>query len=128
MKRITRHVIFVGFLFTLAVFSQTVSDNGIRNIGTRRELFVDDYLIETMVGEAELLLHKPVMKEVVLIHDAPWEGNTCGYHITFQDGDLYRMYYRGSDAPNFQELRSPVTCMAISTDGIHWEKPNLGII
>ena len=128
MKRITRHVIFVGFLFPLAVFSQTVSDNGIRNIGTRRELFVDDYLIETMVGEAELLLHKPVMKEVVLIHDAPWEGNTCGYHITFQDGDLYRMYYRGSDAPNFQEVRSPVTCMAISTDGIHWEKPNLGII
>ena len=51
--------------------------------GTRRELLVDDYFIEKIVG-ARLVLHKP------------WEGNICGYHTIFRDGDLYRMYYRGS--------------------------------
>ncbi len=30
------------------------------------------------------------------MHDAPWEGNTSGYHTVFKDDDIYRMYYRGS--------------------------------
>ena len=28
-------------------------------------------------------------------HDAPWEGNASGCHTVLQDGDSYRMYYRG---------------------------------
>lgn len=62
-------------------------------IGGRWELLVDDYLIDAMSGQVELRLHRPVPREVVLIHDRPWEGNTCGYHTIFKDGDLYRMYH-----------------------------------
>jgi hypothetical protein len=49
----------------------------------------------------------------------------------FQDGGKYRMYYRGShysylggkDRPNTRDLY----CYAESPDGIHWNKPELGL-
>jgi hypothetical protein len=120
--------IIIGLMIITEIYPQSITDDGVLDIGSRRELFVDNYLIDKLTGQANLALHKPAMKEVVLVHDAPWEGNTSGYHVIFQDGDLYRMYYRASDAPNFSEVRSPVTCCAISIDGIHWRKPNFGII
>ena len=49
-------------------------------IGSRLELFIDDYLIEDLTGKAELHLHHPEPKEIVITHDAPWEGSGSGYH------------------------------------------------
>ena len=40
-----------------------------------------------------------------------------------RDGDVYRMYYRGSDLDATHE----VTCYAESSDGVRWEKPELGL-
>ena len=71
------------------------SSSGPVDIGTRRELFVDDYLIERRKN-VELRLQKPVPRNVAIDHDVPWEGNTCCYHTVFQDGKLFRMYFRGS--------------------------------
>ena len=65
------------------------------DIGARRELFVDGYLVDTMT-DCELRLHRPVPREAALVHDAPWEGNLSCYHTVFKDGDLYRIYYRGT--------------------------------
>ena len=39
-------------------------------IGARRELFVDDYLIETMRGDVRLQLHRPAHREIVLKTDS----------------------------------------------------------
>src|SRR5690348_159195 len=64
------------------------------DIGQRRELFVDRYLLERLTGSALLRLHNPQPREVVLVHDASWEGTGSGYHSVFQDGNLYRMYYK----------------------------------
>ena len=64
------------------------------DIGSRRELFVDDFLVERLVGTATLRLHHPEPKEIALLHDEPWEGSGSGYHSVFQDGNLYRMVYR----------------------------------
>ncbi|MCF6314525.1 MAG: hypothetical protein L3J39_18900 [Verrucomicrobiales bacterium] len=58
-------------------------------VGDRLELFIDDYLIESMQGDVEQKLLKPEPKEVVLVTDAPWEGNTSGYYSFFEDGDVY---------------------------------------
>ena len=99
------------------------------DIGTRRELFVDDYLIETTSG-CELRLHHPIPREVALVHDAPWEGNLSCYHTVFKDGDLYRMYYRGTQldcARGSRKMHDDFTCYAESDDGIQWRKPELGI-
>ncbi|MGD9853417.1 MAG: hypothetical protein AB7U20_00540 [Planctomycetaceae bacterium] len=100
------------------------------NIGSRLELFVDDHLIESTSGDMELKLHEPTPGEVVLVTDKPWEGNTCAYYSMFQDGDIYRMYYRGShfDENTRKTAHREVTCYAESRDGIHWERPELGLI
>jgi len=99
------------------------------DIGARLELFVDNYLVDTLTGSAKLKLHQPVPHEVVLVTDKPWEGNTSAYYTIFQDGDLYRMYYRGShfDEKTKQAAHREVTCYAESQDGIHWTKPELGL-
>ena len=99
---------------------------GVIELGSRRELFVDDYLIERLRG-VELRLQKPVPRNVAINHDAPWEGNTSGYHTVFQDGNLFRAYYRGAhyDSSGTYE---PVVCYAESRDGIKWYRPELGLV
>ena len=99
-------------------------------IGSRLELFVDDFLTGEMTGDVQQQLQKPTPGEVVLVTDKPWEGNTCAYYTLFQDGGLYRMYYRGShaDEKTQRPAHSEVTCYAESRDGIHWTKPELGLV
>jgi hypothetical protein len=100
------------------------------DIRSRLELLVDGYLIDRMNG-ATLMLHSPSPQEVAIVFDRPWEGNTCGYVTVIEDGGLYKMYYRGSHHFYGEEEHSrepQVTCYAESTDGIHWEKPSLGLV
>ncbi|MFA5687718.1 MAG: hypothetical protein WC959_00985 [Kiritimatiellales bacterium] len=96
------------------------------DIGSQLELFVDDYLIENIQGKIGLHLHRPVPQEVVFVTDMPWEGNVCSYYTLFQDENIYRMYYRGTNHRTPPE--DEVICYAYSTNGIDWIRPNLGLI
>ena len=100
------------------------------NLGSRRELFVDRHLIEKLDG-AQLRLHHPTPRNVAIIHDEPWEGKGCCYMTVFQDGPIYRMYYRGLNVEYLEgkwiQSNEQVTCYAESDDGIHWRKPKLGL-
>src|SRR3990170_8375343 len=73
------------------VESNSLSTDAI-HIGSRLEMFVDDWLIECLSG-AERRLHHPVPAEVALVCDRPWEGNASGYFTCLRDNGLYRMYY-----------------------------------
>ena len=97
--------------------------------GTRRELFVDRFLIAKLTGDAKQHLHTPEPREVVLTTEEPWEGNTSAYYTVFRDGNRFRMYYRGShwDTGTKKATHREVTCYAESRDGIHWVKPKLGL-
>ena len=97
-------------------------------IGSRLELFVDPFLVDSSEG-LTCTLHPPRPREIAIVHDEVWEGNTSGYHTVFEDGDLFRMYYRGShhDAAAKSMAHEQVVCYAESEDGIHWIKPNLGV-
>ena len=100
------------------------------DIGSRLELFVDDYLIDRLVG-ANLTMHRPTPQDVALRFDRPWEGNSCNYITLIKDGDVYRMYYRGSQVDYTQGAmtdRHTVVCYAESSDGISWERPSLGLV
>jgi hypothetical protein len=102
------------------------------DIGNRRELFVDRHLIESMSGGIQLRLNHPTPRELVLKHDALWEGSGSGYHSVFQDGDRYRMYYKAwhldVSKNKLSTNRHPLfCCYAESADGIHWEKPEVGL-
>jgi len=101
-------------------------------LSSRRELFIDDYLISEM-KQTQLLVHHPVREEIVAECDAPWEGNGCGYYSVLFDAkhSIYRMYYHAwqiatgvkGEEPNF-----PLTiAYRQSRDGIVWERPNLGL-
>lgn len=52
-------------------------------LGSVKECFFDDYLINTELSTAEIQLHRPIPGEVVMVHDCPWEGDGCDYHNFF---------------------------------------------
>ena len=106
--------------------SDTIGDY-VYQMGSRLEPFFDDWLIDTMDG-ATLRLHEAVPREVALQFNRPWEGNSSGYPSVFQDGDTYRLYYRGGNWGQEAQRRSHVVaCYAESEDGINWERPDLGL-
>ena len=102
----------------------------VRELGSRRELFVDRFLIDRMEGCA-LHLHTPQPRETVLRFDRPWEGAFSGYLTVLHDPDdarrPFRMYYRGLPLAGKDGSTNEVTCYAESRDGIAWNKPNLGL-
>jgi catechol 2,3-dioxygenase-like lactoylglutathione lyase family enzyme len=101
------------------------------DIGSRLELLLDDRLIGELRDGASLELHHPVAREIALVHDAPWEGSASGYHTVFRDGDVVRMYYRGAHLVYGEKrlsMEHSVVCYAESRDGIHWTKPELGLV
>ena len=121
------NMMFSGLNTALSFNTGVVEENEVRNISSRIEPFVDDWLIEKMDG-VELQLHHPTPREVVMVFDKPWEGNTSTYVTVFQDEKLFRMYYRGSHH-YFEtgKVGHQVACYAESTDGIHWTKPELNL-
>ena len=97
------------------------------HIGSRLELLLDDHLIESFDNLAPRL-HRPRRAERVLVPENPWEGDTLGHVTVFRDGDIFRMYYRGHiKPPGYSWEADQLMCYAQSDDGIHWQKPSLGL-
>ena len=110
---------------TLMEYSLPDDKASVRDIASRLELFVDDFLIESL-RSARLQLHHPHRADVALHFDAPWEGIFAGAVTAFQDGPIYRMYYRGKPNVGGDGSDDEVICYAESSDGVHWKKPQLG--
>jgi len=113
-SRTTRFLIgCIAFLMAFAA----VAEDPIA-LGSRRELFVDGVALK---------LYEPRPAEAVLHFDKPWEGRYCGYVTVFQDGTIYRMYYRGLPQAGKDGSNAEVSCYAESRDGLEFTKPNLGL-
>ena len=97
------------------------------NIGSRLELLVDEFLIDSR-QELAFELHRPVRAGTVLQPEFPWEGSKLGHVSILRDGDLYRMYYRGHHDPGYSWSEEICTCYAESPNGIDWSKPDLRIV
>jgi len=113
-------------LLTLAAAAPTPAQAQVRNIGSRLELFVDEYMIESMNGVTREL-HSPQRENVAIKFDSPWDGATSQSVTVFPDGPIYRMYYQGGPCDANGVLDNARTCYAESRDGIRWRKPNLGL-
>jgi len=116
-----------------AVTPEGMIGDEVVEIGGRRELLVDELLVERMTGEARLQLHQPVRREIAYRADAPWEGNGSAYQSVFRDGDRIRAYYRGGHHSNSEAYQRDacsweMLCLLESPDGIHWTRPDLGIV
>ena len=139
-RRLCVREAYVRCLLVLSVMPYTASvmlpcraDDGAVEIGSRRELFVDSVLMESLSGSAVQKLHHPQVREVALDHDAAWEGTGSGYHSVFRDGDRYRMYYKAwhldvADGKVRTGTHPLYCCYAESDDGVHWRKPELGLV
>ncbi|MBN1421365.1 MAG: alpha-galactosidase [Planctomycetes bacterium] len=102
-------------------------------IDVGRQLFIDDYLIESTdlrrtFHTAEFHPASPVLRP-----DRPWESDTVSQGhpaptaMVFSDGvwydpqdRLFKMWYMGGYVKS--------TCYATSRDGIRWEKPALDVV
>lgn len=129
MIRQCSSVILIGLLISAA--RQALPEDVV-DLGSRRELFVDGRVVDTLKG-ARLKLHTPTPAGVALHFDREWEGDFSAYVTVLHDGAVhhedatYRMYYRGMPAAGGDTTRTEVTCYAESDDGIHWRKPDLGL-
>ncbi len=101
---------------------EKLKDSPSRHIGSRRELFVDQFLTECLDGAA-LKLHETVSGGVAIRIDKPWEGpgnfGTCVLH----QGGQYLMYYRAMTVGKGEDGEG--LCVALSQDGIVWPQPSL---
>lgn len=111
---------FLSGIAAIPVFAEAPIE-----IGSRRELFVDDLLIGELKDTA-LQMHEPVK--------APRAKSPLPERhmmTVIKDGDLYRAWYRGSDPAYTGEPHSgnpgEVILYAESHDGIEWEFPKLGL-
>lgn len=96
------------------------------DIGSRRELFVDRFLIERIQG-AELRTQQPVDKGIALQLDQPWEGAFSGYFTVIAEPGRFRLYYRCVPRAEGDGNASESTCYAESSDGVRWSKPEIGL-
>src|SRR5690349_20034611 len=95
-------------------------------LGSRRELFVDGYLIEKL-DRAELSLQTPRDEGIAFNFDQPWEGAFSAYTTILKDGDKYWAYYRGLPRAKADNSLREATCVAESADGKTWTKLMLGL-
>ena len=106
------------------------------DVGSDRQLFIDELFFDRQEN-VKLTMHRPEIREPVLASDMPWERQALGYVTVLQDGDVFKMWYRAdtnedsSDRNRWETdptLFRSETCYAESTDGVQWEKPNLGVV
>jgi len=91
-------------------------------LDSRRQLFVDDYLIASMKG-LHREYHQPVKhpENPLVVPDRPWEGPRLCVGTVLRDEAMgrFRMWYRDGKAKEMY---------AESDDGIAWRKPELGLV
>jgi len=113
--------------------AQTDATDGAREsepvrIGDFRQLFIDDHVVDRMEGVTRVVnqAEKHAANPVVQL-DRPWEGEFqvggWGSVIYDETENLFKMWYCASPKPE-----GGIMCYAFSKDGIHWEKPELGLM
>lgn len=108
------------------------------DLGSRRELFTSHYMVETLI-DAALHLHEPVRKENIFQINEPLDNAGTGcFNLVHVDG-RFLLYYRGyhpisENLPDGQRWgtegweETQTTNLLVSNDGIHFERPNLGLV
>lgn len=86
----------------------------------QRELFVDNYLVESLKN-MENRLSTPQSGGVALKFDGKYDSPFSAYVSVINNGSKFLMYYRG--VGEGENALAQVTCIAESKDGINWIKP-----
>jgi len=96
-------------------------------VGNRKQLFIDRRFIAASEA-VTLVLNPPEKRGLVLQAEYPWEAGWVGYADTIiEDAGRYRMWYHCMARGKNGKLGRGFLCYAESTNGIHWQKPMLGL-
>jgi len=117
--------VYSRFGFSLFAFAASIlvrADEPVI-LKNRRELFVDDFMVQKTNG-VDYRLGVPQPAGTALKFDQPWEGRWGAYVSVIRDEKKFVMYYRGGFGATKNE---DITCYAESGDGVHWVRPNLGM-
>lgn len=100
-------------------------------IGGSRQLFLDDTLLAEQ-RQAVVVLQRPdIQHENLLQRDRPWESGRIGlWGSIVPDGRVYRLWYEAFEWDAIKrtlDTASMGLCHAESRDGVHFEKPELGL-
>lgn len=93
-------------------------------IGTERQLFHDDFLIDLALSQnVTRKLNPPVSIRKVLKPDQPWESLGFIFYCSVVDDEgTAKLYYGSYDADKKKHF-----CLATSRDGLAWERADLGL-
>lgn len=101
-------------------------------------LMLDDRVIEYYFGQVNREIHHPRRhgSNPIMVPEHPWEGSTIAHGSVIYDAknSKYRLWYqtyRFND--RWEEMGHDMcecgsVCYAESSDGLKWEKPDLGVI
>jgi len=98
----------------------------------RTHLFLDDLYIDKMEGvERVVALPERVSDQPVMQAEKPWEGIALAglrNSVLYDPHDkVFKFWYRGYDK-NYGGLSKGRWAYATSPDGLHWERPELGLV
>ncbi|MCE5269318.1 MAG: hypothetical protein LLG00_15685 [Planctomycetaceae bacterium] len=63
----------------------------------------------------------------LLRSDKPWENFSISYPTVIREGNRWRMWYGAYDR-SYKRDDDACLCYAESPDGVHWSKPDLGLV
>lgn len=100
------------------------------NVGAQRQLLFDDELTDLRQGFTPIMNAAVRHNQPLLLPEKPWERTAIWRWLSVMEDDgVYRMWYDAySEDPTDAFGWIPRLCCAESRDGVHWERPNLGII
>lgn len=130
MEKLYNHIILEDDFCTKPSDAQNVpylkNPPEVIGVSVGRQLFVDDFLIEETDLAPEYHKAKKFDGNPVLFPEKPWEieQSPCacpksGGVWYDEEEKIFKVWYEGGWLHNM--------CYATSTDGIHWERPDLGI-
>ena len=92
-------------------------------VGSDRQVFWDDALVDLKGTNAFHRLTAPVKKECCFLFDQPNETFSISYPCVVKDAVGYKMYYQ----PWSDKDMTPCVCVLESADGLNWHRPALDI-
>lgn len=122
-----RRIAYIAAILAMGISAAEDAAASPFDLGGNRFLFLDTFLL-AKIQNAGITVNAPRFDALVLIADRPWEkgGITSYGNVLFgPDIQKYRLYYVPINldvSPNFS------VALALSENGVDWEKPNLGAV
>jgi len=123
-------ILITSFLLALFVAGACAQqDEPIELKPGQRQLFLDDHIVERIEG-LKRTMHQPQKQGPVLKAEEPWEGVYIGIFsppMWIPEEGIFKQVYE-CRYDGYKGKRGHEYALAISRDGVQWEKPMLALV